>query len=30
MLNFRDGIERVRLDVVQPQNLAANQTYGVN
>jgi rare lipoprotein A len=30
MLNFRDGLERVRLDVVQPQNLAANQTYGVN
>lgn len=29
MLNFRDGIERVRLDVVQPDNLAANQTYGV-
>ncbi len=29
MLNFRDGIERVRLDVVQPENLAANQTYGV-
>lgn len=30
MLNFRDGIERVRLDLVQPQNLAANQTYGVH
>jgi rare lipoprotein A (peptidoglycan hydrolase) len=22
MLNFRDGVERVRLDVVQPQTLA--------
>ena len=30
MLNFRDGVERVRLDLVQPQNLAANQTYGVH
>jgi rare lipoprotein A len=29
MLNFRDGVERVRLDLVQPENLAANQTYGV-
>jgi rare lipoprotein A len=29
MLNFRDGVERVRLDVVQPESLAANHTYGV-
>ncbi|HKW74216.1 MAG TPA: septal ring lytic transglycosylase RlpA family protein [Terriglobales bacterium] len=30
MLNFRDGVERVRLDLVQPESLAANQKYGVN
>jgi rare lipoprotein A len=27
MLNFRDGIERVRLDVVQPQTLAMSRSY---
>jgi len=25
MLNFRDGIERVRLDLIQPKNIASNQ-----
>jgi rare lipoprotein A len=30
MLNFHSGVERVRLDLVQPSNIAANQTFGVN
>src|SRR5690242_6038124 len=25
MLNFRDGIERVRLDLIQPEHVASNQ-----
>src|SRR5690349_20211937 len=28
MLNFRDGIERVRLDLIQPKNVASNQASG--
>jgi rare lipoprotein A (peptidoglycan hydrolase) len=27
MLNFRDGVERVRLDLIQPEALALNQGY---
>jgi rare lipoprotein A len=27
MLNFRDGIERVRLDVIQPQTVAMARSY---
>ncbi|HKD82750.1 MAG TPA: septal ring lytic transglycosylase RlpA family protein [Candidatus Angelobacter sp.] len=27
MLNFRDGVERVRLDLIQPEHLALNQSY---
>ena len=27
MLNFRDGIERVRLDVIKPQTVAVANTY---
>src|SRR5579864_3869047 len=27
MLSFRDGIERVRLDLIQPKNIASNQAY---
>ncbi len=27
MLNFRDGVERVRLDLIQPQHVAVNQAY---
>jgi rare lipoprotein A len=27
MLNFRDGVERVRLDLIQPEHLAVNQGY---
>ena len=25
MLNFRDGVERIRIDLIQPQNVALNQ-----
>ena len=27
MLNFRDGVERVRLDLIQPERVALNQGY---
>src|SRR5947209_833144 len=27
MLSFRDGIERVRLDLIQPKNVASSQAY---
>jgi rare lipoprotein A len=27
MLNFRDGVERVRIDLIQPENMALNQGY---
>jgi len=27
MLNFRDGVERVRLDLIQPEHVALNQGY---
>lgn len=27
MLNFRDGVERVRIDLIQPEHLASNQGY---
>jgi rare lipoprotein A len=27
MLNFRDGVERVRLDLIQPERVALNQPY---
>src|SRR5262249_10913442 len=27
MLNFRDGVERVRLDLIQPEHMASNQPY---
>jgi rare lipoprotein A len=27
MLNFRDGVERVRLDLIQPEHVALNQPY---
>ena len=27
MLNFRDGVERVRIDLIQPENVAVNQGY---
>jgi len=27
MLNFRDGVERVRLDLIQPEHVAVNQPY---
>jgi rare lipoprotein A len=27
MLNFRDGVERVRIDLIQPENVALNQGY---
>lgn len=30
MLNFRDGLERVRLDVIQPATVASNQGLGGN
>jgi len=30
MLNFRSGVERVRLDVIQPATVASNQNYGAN
>ena len=27
MLNFRDGVERVRIDLIQPEHVALNQGY---
>lgn len=30
MLNFRDGVERVRIDLIQPEHLASNQGYSAN
>ncbi len=27
MLNFRDGVERIRIDLIQPQNVASNQGF---
>jgi len=27
MLNFRDGVERIRIDLIQPQSLAVNQGF---
>jgi len=27
MLNFRDGVERVRIDLIQPESMALNQGY---
>lgn len=27
MLNFRDGVERIRIDLVQPERVAFNQPY---
>jgi len=27
MLNFRDGVERVRIDLIQPEHVASNQGY---
>jgi rare lipoprotein A len=27
MLNFRDGVERVRIDLIQPENVALNHGY---
>jgi rare lipoprotein A len=27
MLNFRDGVERVRIDLIQPERVALNQSY---
>ena len=27
MLNFRDGVERVRIDLIQPERIAANQGF---
>lgn len=27
MLNFRDGVERVRIDLIQPEHIASNQGY---
>lgn len=27
MLNFRDGVERVRIDLIQPERVAMNQVY---
>jgi rare lipoprotein A len=27
MLNFRDGVERVRIDLIQPERIALNQGY---
>jgi peptidoglycan lytic transglycosylase len=29
MLNFRDGVERVRIDLIQPENVALNRGYSV-
>jgi len=30
MLNFRSGVERVRLDLIQPTTVASNQIHGGN
>jgi rare lipoprotein A len=30
MLNFRSGVERVQIDLVQPATVASNQNYGAN
>lgn len=30
MLNFRSGVERVRIDLVQPATMARNVNYGAN
>lgn len=30
MLNFRAGVERVRLDLIEPATVASNQGFGVN
>ena len=30
MLNFRDGVERVRLDLIEPATVASNQVIGAN
>jgi rare lipoprotein A len=30
MLSFRSGLERVRLDVIEPATVASNQGFGVN
>lgn len=30
MLSFRDGLERVRLDLIEPATVASNQGFGVN
>ncbi len=27
MLNFRDGVERIRIDLIQPEHVAKNQAY---
>ncbi len=27
MLNFRDGVERIRIDLIQPENVAMNRGY---
>jgi rare lipoprotein A len=27
LLNFRDGVERVRIDLIQPENVALNRAY---
>jgi rare lipoprotein A (peptidoglycan hydrolase) len=27
MLNFRDGVERVRIDLIQPEHMALNQGF---
>jgi rare lipoprotein A len=27
MLNFRDGVERIRIDLIQPENVATNRGY---
>ena len=27
MLNFRDGVERIRIDLIQPKNVAMNRGY---
>ena len=30
MLNFRDGVEKVRLDLIEPPTVASNQQFGAN
>ncbi len=30
MLNFRDGVERVRIDLIQPENVALNRVIAHN